>query len=142
MKAKVTAPTPAPKPPRAVAKRETLPNKSEATLPDDKEETPKEADNSLQLLTGPPTSLRTTPPAPETEAAQTKPSLTTQEVVDLADGSVRSHGVDPAEFQRGDAKFNAQDGTWNLPYGRGGGDAFRVTIDDKTKGTVFVPVKQ
>ncbi len=104
-----------------------------------------ESDGSLQLLTGPPNALRDIPPAPEPETAETQPRLTSAEVVDLADGATRSHGLNPAEFERGEPHFNAQDETWSLNYGRSGGEengrGFSVTIDDKTKGTVFVPAK-
>jgi hypothetical protein len=113
--------------------------------PEKKETAAAATDGSLQLLTGPPTSLRDNPPAPPADAGQTQPRLTNPEVVDLADGATRSHGLSPAAFERGEPSFNAQDETWSVAYGSRGGDenarGFSVTVDDKTKGTVFVPAK-
>jgi hypothetical protein len=145
VEAKTAAPSAAPKPASVVAKREVLPNKSAVALPDKKEEAAARLDNSLQLLAGPPSSLRNLPETPMTTTAEAQPRLTSAEVVDLADSATRSHGLNPAEFQRAEPKFDAEFETWSLAYGRSGGDedarGFSVTVDDKTKGTVFVPAK-
>jgi hypothetical protein len=114
-----------------------------SNAPEKKETT--EADHSLQLLTGPPASLRDNPPPSPPTTAEAQPRLTSAEVTELADGSTRSHGLNPAELQRGQPQFIAKDETWSVGYASSSGGetitSFSVTVDDKTKGTVFVPAK-
>jgi hypothetical protein len=116
-----------------------------------------DVDDSLRLLVGPPSSLRKGPidhassVGPKTEAAplpETNPRLTNEEVVDLADAEARRRGYDLAEYQRAEPQYNAADETWSLSYDQHAvageeeaGKNFSVAVDDKTKGTVFVPGK-
>ncbi len=104
------------------------------------------ADNSLELLARPPSSLHNIPPG--APAPETHPRLTKDEVVDLARAEVRRRGFDPAQNQSAQPEFNAADGTWSWPYDSAAAEGaeeaakhFSVIIDDKTKGTLFVPRK-
>ena len=106
---------------------------------------------------GPPSSLRTDPngntliEGAKTEAASSPTGnarLTKEEVVDLAEAEARSRGYEPAEYQRPEPQYNAADETWSAVYDQKPVDGtaeigkhFSVTIDDKTKGRVFVPGK-
>ena len=113
--------------------------------PNDSAKSAKVADNSLQLLTGPPPVLRHELPPPPSEGPN-EARLTSQEVADAGDAAVRTHGYDPGRFVRGEPKFDGQSGTWSVPYGASNNtdpDAkgFTVTIDDATKGSIFVPTK-
>jgi hypothetical protein len=74
--------------------------------------------------------------------------LTEEEVVDLADAAARSRGYDPAQYWRPDPHYNPAAKTWSLVYDQKAHYAtggivkhFTVTVDNKTKGTVFVPGK-
>lgn len=113
-------------------------------------------DDSLRLLVGPPSSLRTNPaaggPPPETKPKETpspaaSASLTRQEVIDLADAEARASGYNPAEYERPEGQYNAADNTWSLFYDQKKsvngmaniGKHFSVTVDDKTKATSIVP---
>ena len=114
-----------------------------------------EVDDSLRLLFGPPSSLRkgsidhASSVGPKTEAAalpEINPRLTKSEVIDLAGAEARRRGYNPAEYQRAEPQYNAADETWSLSYDQQAvagaeeaGKNFSVTVDDKTKGTVFVP---
>jgi len=116
-----------------------------------------EVDDSLRLLFGPPSSLRkgsidrASSMVPKAEAAPlpaTNPRLTQSEVIDLAGAEARRRGYNPAEYQRAEPQYNAADETWSLSYdqqavagAQEAGKNFSVTVDDKTKGTVFVPGK-
>jgi hypothetical protein len=116
-----------------------------------------EIDDSLQELVGPPPSLRMravsdgSPAAANPEAASSPAAnarLTEEEVVDLADAAARSRGYDPAQYWRPDPRYNPAEKTWSLVYDQkahyatgGIGKHFTVTVDNKTKGTVFVPGK-
>jgi hypothetical protein len=117
-----------------------------------------EVDDSLRHVIGPPSSLRTDPNGnvsdvgAKTEAASSSGAnarLTKEEVVDLADAEARARGYNPAEYQRPEPRFNTAYGTWSLGYDQKQdvsgmsetGQHFSVTIDDKTKGIVFVPGK-
>jgi hypothetical protein len=108
-----------------------------------------EVENSLRSLVGPPSSLHTQP-----EAAAVPPSpeansrLTKSDAINLADAEARRRGLDPAGFKRAEPQYSARDETWTLSYDQPApagseepGQRFSVTIDDKTKGTVFVPGK-
>ena len=115
------------------------------------------ADEALRALVGPPASLRpgTVVNVPSTNAqSEAVPSgsiaarLTREEVVDAADAEARRRGYDPAEYIRGEAEFKAADGIWSVSYKQilvnemaETAKNFSVTIDDKTKGIVFVPGK-
>jgi hypothetical protein len=115
------------------------------------------ADEALRALVGPPASLRpgTVVNVPSTNAqSEAVPSgsiaarLTREEVVDAADAEARRRGYDPAEYIRGEPEFKAADGIWSVPYKQilvnemaETAKNFSVTIDDKTKGIVFVPGK-
>jgi hypothetical protein len=111
-----------------------------------------DSDNSLRLLAGPPSSLHTKPVSegpPATANPETAPSsytnarLTKDKVVDLADAEARSRGYDLSDYQRMDPQYYPADEIWSLGYNGTTeiGKHFSVTIDDKTKGTVFVPGK-
>jgi hypothetical protein len=114
-------------------------------------------DKALRALVGPPASLRpgTVVNVPSTNAqSEAAPSgsvaarLTREEVVDAADAEARRRGYDPAEYIRGEPEFKAADGIWSVSYKQilvnemaETAKNFSVTIDDKTKGIVFVPGK-
>ncbi|HEV2046206.1 MAG TPA: hypothetical protein VGQ95_06370 [Chthoniobacterales bacterium] len=111
-----------------------------------------DADNSLRLLAGPPSSLHMKPgnegpPAganPDAAApSYTNARLTKEEVVDLADAEARSRGYDLTQYERMDPQYFPADEIWTLGYNGAMemGKHFSVTIDDKTKGRVFVPGK-
>lgn len=117
-----------------------------------------EVNDSLRLLVEPPSSLRAGPTGnsssveAKTEAASSPAGsarLTKEEVVDLADAEARSRGYNLAEYQRLEPQYNAADETWSLLYDEKPdangmsetGKHFSVTIDDKTKGAVFVQGK-
>ena len=111
-----------------------------------------DGDNSLRLLAGPPSSLHIKPgnegpPAganPDVApSSHTNARLTKEEVVDLADAEARSRGYDLAEYQRMDPQYYPADEIWTLGYNgtMEMGKHFSVTIDDRTKGRVFVPGK-
>jgi hypothetical protein len=116
-----------------------------------------EVDDSLRLLFGPPSSLRkdsidhASSVGPKTEAAplpEANPRLTKSEVIDLAEAEARRRGYDAAEYQRAEPQYNAADETWSLSFDQHAvagaeeaGKNFSITVDDKTKGTVFVPGK-
>jgi hypothetical protein len=115
------------------------------------------ADEALRALVGPPASLRpdTVVNIPSTKAqSEAAPSgsiaarLTREEVVDAADAEARRRGYDPAEYIHGEPEFKAADGVWSVSYKQSSVNEmaetaknFSVTIDDKTKGIVFVPGK-
>lgn len=118
---------------------------STVALPSDGAKPP--VDDSLRLLTGPPASLhaetRTGPP-------NSGPAhLTKQEVIDLADAQALSRGFSLGGYSRPDPKYNQEEGTWSISYERTSMDEeptdrpsrFSITVDDQTKGTVFVPGK-
>jgi hypothetical protein len=74
--------------------------------------------------------------------------LTKEEVVDLADAEVRSRRYNLGEYRRLDPQYNPADEVWSLSYDPRSADEteerakhFSVVVDDKTKGTVFVPGK-
>lgn len=105
---------------------------------------PKTPDPSLQLLTGPPSSLRhdLPPPAAGTNEAR----LTSEEVAEAGNAAVRTHGYDLNEFSRGEPQFDSENATWTVLYSPTNSPdpemkGFTVTIDDATRGTVFVPAK-
>lgn len=114
-----------------------------------------EVEESLSALVGPPSSLHTNPNADVSSAdansetagvSSADPRLTKEEVVDLADAEARAHGYSPAEYGRADPHYNSTDQIWSINYQPldqtpESGRRFSVTIDDKTKGTVFVNVK-
>ncbi len=114
------------------------------------------ADAALRELVVPPASLRAdTVNAPSTNAQSEAASLgsiaarlTREEVVDSADAEARRRGYDLAEYLRGEPEYQAADEIWSISYKELVDDktaetakTFSVTIDDKTKGIVFVPGK-
>jgi len=97
-------------------------------------------------LVAPPSALRTNSVADASPGANAR--LTKEEVVDLADAEARSRGYDLTEYQRLDPQYNPADEIWSLGYDQRlvdgtaeTGRHFSVTVDDKTKGTVFVSGK-
>jgi hypothetical protein len=111
-----------------------------------------DGDNSLRLLAGPPSSLHMKPgnegPLAGANPDAAPPSytnarLTKEEVVDLADAEARSRGYDLTQYERMDPQYFPADEIWTLGYNGAMemGKHFSVTIDDKTKGRVFVPGK-
>ncbi|HTD01919.1 MAG TPA: hypothetical protein VK637_07225, partial [Chthoniobacterales bacterium] len=110
-------------------------------------ETP--VDNSLQTLTGPPSSLHVKAPAETNPPAQIStppiaaaspptagPKLTAVQAMDIADIEARTKGYDLGEYQLPKAEFNAASDTWSVAYvARDADKAARkltVTIQDKT----------
>jgi hypothetical protein len=116
-----------------------------------------DADNSLRLLAGPPSSLHiktvnNIPPASANPDAApssyTNARLTKDEVVDIADAAAHSRGYDLVEYRRLDPQYDPADEIWSLGYDQRPVDGteevakhFDVIVDDKTKGTVFVSGK-
>jgi len=111
------------------------------------------ADTSLDALTGPPSSLRSSSlsessPAPRSESQSRSTStgtrgvaqLSEDEAIGLADIEVRARGADLNEFARPKADYSAVKDKWTLFYNlkdpkMAGGDLqpFSVTVEDKTK---------
>ena len=134
------------RPPRAVSSlKPAPPAATTAALPADGAKPP--VDDSLRLLTGPPPSLHVDakPPAPATAGPA---RLTKQEVIDLADAQALSRGFTLGSYRRPDPEYNEADGTWSIDYEQTAPSEsddkpthFSITVDDQTKGTVFVPGK-
>jgi hypothetical protein len=112
----------------------------------------RDGDNSLRLLAGPPSALHMKPVSegpPAGASPDAAPSsytnarLTKEEVADFADAEARSRGYDLSDYQRMDPQYFPADEIWTLGYNgtREIEKHFSVTIDDKTKGRVFVPGK-
>ena len=110
-------------------------------------ETP--VDNSLQTLTGPPSSLHaktppetnppaqiSTPPIAAASPPTAGPKLTAVQAMDIADIEARTKGYDLGEYQLPKAEYNATSDTWSVAYvARDADKAARklsVTIHDKT----------
>ena len=115
----------------------------------EKKETP--VDDSLRTLTGPPSSLRSSPPPktnpptqismPSTTAVSPSPpptgaKLTAVQAMDIADIEARTKGHDLGEYQLPKAEYNAANGTWLVAYAARDADKdakkLTVTIQDKT----------
>ena len=101
-----------------------------------------EADDSLQSLAQPPSSLHAIPePAALPEAA---PRLTKEEVIRIANAEARKRGYNRTDYHRAELQYSAAFKTWSVFYEQSAidgieeGKHFRVVVDDKTKGTVFV----
>jgi hypothetical protein len=107
-----------------------------------------DGDVSLNMLVGPPSSLRATSipeTAPEktersTSSASSTDKLTEAEAISLADTEARIQGYNVDEYQRPKVDHSAVKGKWALFYGlKEGADAagnpaaFTVTIEDETK---------
>ena len=110
-------------------------------------------DTSLDALTGPPSSLRSSSlsessPAPASESRSRSTStgtrgvaqLSEDEAIGLSDIEARSRGYDLNEFARPKADYSAVKDKWTLFYNlkdpkMAGGDLqpFSVTVEDKTK---------
>jgi hypothetical protein len=141
---------------RAVAATTPLPGEAVPKPRMTKKSRPK-ADEALQELVGPPSSLRSDTvvnvqsTSSQSEAASSgsiAARLTSEEVVDAADAEARRRGYDPAEYIHGEPEFKAADGIWSVSYKQISVNEmaetaknFSVTIDDKTRGIVFVPGK-
>jgi hypothetical protein len=110
-------------------------------------ETP--VDDSLQTLTGPPSSLHvktppetnppaqiSTPPITAASSPTAGPKLTAVQAMDIADIEARTKGYDLGEYQLPKAEYNAASDTWSVVYvARDADKAARklsVTIHDKT----------
>jgi len=109
-------------------------------------ETP--VDQSLQVLTGPPSKLQThSPPAQEpnppagVSSSPTRPQslagakLTPVQAMDIADIEARTKGYDLGEYQLPKAEYNSATNTWLVAYlGRDGNaeKKLSVTVQDKT----------
>jgi hypothetical protein len=107
-----------------------------------------DGDVSLNMLVGPPSSLRATS-IPETATEKTERSissasstdkLTEAEVISLADAEARIQGYNVDEYKRPKVDHSAVKGKWALFYGlKEGADApgnpgaFTVTVEDQTK---------
>jgi hypothetical protein len=112
-----------------------------------------ELEESLSALVGPPSSLHTNVTADgsaigagQDETPQSvEARLTKEEVVDLADAEARARGYSPAGYGRAEAEYNPADRVWSINYKpldeTTGQRPFSITVDDKTKGTVFVQGK-
>jgi hypothetical protein len=131
--------------------------------PSPREEAPKatpakksqaESEVSLSSLVGPPASLHTNPVADASAAGQnrektphsTEARLTKEVVLDLADAEANARGYSPAQYGRAEPSYNSADEIWSVSYkpldeSIENGKRFSVTVDDKTKGIVFVPGK-
>jgi hypothetical protein len=100
-----------------------------------------EVEESLSALVGPPSSLHTNVTA-DGSAIGVEARLTQEEVVDLADAEARARGYSPVGYGRAEAQYNPADRVWSINYKpldeTTGQQRFSVTVDDKTKGTVFV----
>jgi hypothetical protein len=131
-------------PKRARPPRTASAPKTAAALPQDGSKPP--ADDSLGLLTGPPRSLHVdTKPIP---ASAGPARLTKAEVIDLADAQALSRGFSLGGYSRPEPQYNETDGTWSINYEQSAPSEsedkpthFSITVDDQTKGTVFVPGK-
>jgi len=108
-------------------------------------------DDSIRTLMGPPSSLRSGSPKPETnptapaasppaatETAQTPPDgpkLTAVEAMDISDIEARTRGYDLGDYELPKAEYNATNDTWSISYaGRQSDKAkkFSVTVQDKS----------
>ena len=100
-----------------------------------------EVEESLSALVGPPSSLHTNVTA-DGSAIGVDARLTKEEVVDLADAEARARGFSPTGYGRAEAQYNPADQVWSINYKpldeTTGQQRFSITVDDKTKGTVFV----
>jgi hypothetical protein len=112
-----------------------------------------ELEESLSALVGPPSSLHTNVTADgsaigagqEETQQSVEARLTKEEVVDLADAEARTRGYSPTGYGRAEAEYNPADQVWSINYKpldeTTGKQRFSITVDDKTKGTVFVQGK-
>jgi hypothetical protein len=127
-----------------------------AKQPPRKKKSQTEVEQSLRALVAPPSGLGRNPdgdilPEVAPPEAATLPAadarLTKEEIVDLADKEARVRGYNPAEYERAEPQYNSADAVWSVSYDQPAvgmaetSKRFSVTIDDKTKGTVFVPGK-
>ena len=124
--------------------------------PPRKKKSQAEVEDSLRALVAPPSGLNRSPdgdilPGDITQETAALPSadarLTKEEIVDLADKEARTRGYNPAEYERAEPQFNSADAIWSVSYDQPAigmaetSKRFSITIDDKTKGTIFVPGK-
>ena len=124
--------------------------------PPRKKKSQTEVEQSLRALVAPPSGLGRNPdgdilPEVAPPEAATLPAadarLTKEEIVDLADKEARTRGYNPAEYERAEPQYNSADAIWSVSYDQPAigmaetSKRFSITIDDKTKGTIFVPGK-
>jgi hypothetical protein len=142
---------PAPK----VSENSDRPPERAVAQPARKKKSQAEVEKSLLALVGPPSLLHTNSDAdtaaPEAKlepTAAAEARLTKEEVVDVADAGARTRGYTPAEYQRAEPRYNSKDQIWTIEYEQRLPDEpmesakhFSFTVDDKTKGIVFVPAK-
>jgi hypothetical protein len=111
-----------------------------------------QTDVSLSSLAGPPASLHAGPersssgPSRKEPVHSTEGRLTKEEVLELSDAEAHARGYSPNEYGRADPLYNSADEIWSVSYKSldattENGKRFSVTVDDKTKGIVFVPGK-
>lgn len=111
-----------------------------------------QTDVSLFSLAGPPASLHASPERPSIGASSpeaprsTEARLTKEEVLERADAEAHARGYSPTEYGRADPQYSSADAIWSVSYKPldptiESGKRFSVTVDDKTKGIVFVPGK-
>jgi hypothetical protein len=111
-----------------------------------------QTDVSLSSLAGPPASLHAGPersssgPSRKEPVHSTEARLTKEEVLELSDAEAHARGYSPNEYGRADPLYNSADEIWSVSYKSldattENGKRFSVTVDDKTKGIVFVPGK-
>jgi hypothetical protein len=105
-----------------------------------------DGDVSLNMLVGPPSSLRATsipeaaPEKTERSSASSTDKLTEAEAISLADAEARIQGYNVDEYQRPNVDHSAVKGKWALFYSlkegaeaQGNPSAFTVTVEDETK---------
>jgi hypothetical protein len=111
-----------------------------------------QSDVSLFSLAGPPASLQTAPersssgPSRKEPAHSAEARLRKEEVLELADAEAHARGYSPTDYGRNDPQYNSTDEIWSVSYkpldlATESGKRFSITVDDKTKGIVFVPGK-
>ena len=100
-------------------------------------------DDSLQILTWPPPSLRMRP-ARNVAAPPANARLTKEQVVDLADAVARARGYDLTEYQRPKLQYDPADQIWLLSYdqNRAVRKHFIVAVGDRSKRTTILEGKK
>ena len=132
--AKVSAPMVVQSPPQI--QKETVAEKSG-----------EEVDDSLRSLIGPPPSIRVNA-APKVSPAPSPPppilpevaTLSTVEVIGLADAEARNQGYDLGEYELPKVSaYDSKANTWSITYqqkGKGNGKRFVVTVEDKSRKAI------
>jgi hypothetical protein len=98
------------------------------------------AENSLQSLVGPPSSLRATPAPDAASTSSANAQLTQEEAIALADAEARTEGYAVDEYERPKADYSRVKDKWSLVYDLTDATAasenprhFTMTVEDKTK---------